>query len=648
MRQPAWVSTPVRRARDLAAYLSLPSDWFLIPLAAVIGAMGGAVAFGFEALVEFSGEFFYGFVHESGHPAARVAVLLVLPAIGGLLVGLINSFILRKPPGHGIPEVVETVARGRDRLHARDGWAKAINSSLTIGSGGSAGVEGPIIHIGSTVGSVVAHLLGIGREHASVLIGAGAAATMAGIFNAPIAGVMFVLEVVLRDFSIKTFIPIVVASVFGTAVAQTFAHDTGAVFALTDVLGQAVEAHPFRLGEAVPYAALGLLCGLAGVALAASMRLSERLWQAAKLPRWVKPALGGLALGVLGLVFLPLPDILPGYGPPPFYGNGYTIIRGLLNPLTYDSMTTLTDTVAGGSAEGGVGIQLVRLTLPLLLAVLVCKLVGTCLTLGSGGSGGVMAPSLFLGAGLGAGLAMALQAVGFLDKSTPATYALAGMAGVIAATIHCPMTAFLMVFEITGDYRTILPIMLVATLATTSAQFLYRDSIYGAWLRERGISMGRFADMTLLRRLRVGDVPLSPAVTVGPDEPASRLVELATDYAASDFVVIESGGAGGAGGEDEPTQLGGEVEIYAGMVTADDLRSALVEREAVPLMIVAELMRTDLPTCGRGESLESVLDKFSRFEVASLAVVDDDGRVRGVMTRSRLLRQYQQALAERG
>ena len=640
-----WVRWPIRKARDLAAWGSLPSDWFLIPLAAAVGSLGGAVAYGFEALVEFSGEFFYGFVRNSAHPVAQLAVLLVLPAIGGLLVGLINSFILRRPPGHGIPEVVETVARGRDRLHARHAWAKAVTSSLTIGSGGSAGVEGPIIHIGSTVGSVVAHLLHIGREHASVLIGAGAAATMAGIFNAPIAGVMFVLEVVLRDFSLKTFIPIVVASVFGTAVAQTFAHDTGPVFALSGVLGEVVAAHPFRLGEAIPYILLGLLCGLMGVALAASMRLSERLWLATPLPRWCRPAAGGLALGVLGLVFLPLPDILPDYGPPPFYGNGYTIIRGLLNPLSF----TTTPHSPADPAVLDQGIQLVHLSLPILLAVLACKLLGTCLTLGSGGSGGVMAPSLFMGATLGAALALTLQSLGFIPQSTPALYALAGMAGVIAATVHCPMTAFLMVFEITGDYRTILPIMLVATLATTCSQFIYRDSIYGAWLRERGISMGRFADMTLLRRLRVGDLPLAPAVTVSPDEPASRLVQLATDYAASDFIVTDPATTGSLGASGEfAAGGGGDSEIYAGMVTADDLRAALVEREALPLMIVAELMRSDLPTCTRGESLESVLDKFSRFEVASLAVVDEDGRVRGVMTRSRLLRQYQQALAERG
>ena len=604
MASPARVRVRVNRWLMRAGF---PQDWFLVPLAAIIGALGGVVAAAFHYLVEASGAFFFERVGRVQFRASEWVLLVALPAIGGLAVGLIQRYIAHSPPGHGIPEVIESLARKSGYLPGKSGLLKAITSSLTIGSGGSAGVEGPIIQIGSVVGSVVGRYLRVGREHMHTLVGCGAAAGLAGIFNAPIAGFMFVLEVMLRDFSLKTFMPIVIAAVLGTAVGQALLGRDSALFMIPQFDG----GYHFMLVELAPYALLGVACGTIGVTFTLTLSASERLWHGLRWPAWwVRPALGGALLGGLGIAFVALfTHPFEGYEPPPFYGNGYPVIQELFNPHFYHTQTAA------------------HLTL-LLLTLTAVKIVGTALTLGSGGSGGIFAPSLFMGATLGGALGVGFVATGLLGPdASPAPYALAGMAGMIAATAHCPLTAFLLVFEITRDYRLILPVMIVAILATLVSQRVQRDSIYVAILREQGIRMGTLADMTLLRRLSVSIVPLTPAVLVEPEDPAQKLIDLASEYAATDFAVID--------GQDR----------YVGMVVGEDVRTTLLQREALPLLIVGELMRRDLPTVTREETLELTLEKFARHDVASLPVVDTEGRVKGLVTRSRLMRAYQQALS---
>jgi CIC family chloride channel protein len=604
--------------RMLAAWNPrLPRDWWLIPLAAVIGTAAGLTAVGFDLLVRFSERFFFGTVAgQIGEGPWRLGLLVLLPAVGGLLVGVIRYATHGREGGPGIPMVVEALARHRGVLSIRGGLYKALLAAITIGSGGSAGVEGPILQLGSTVGSSVGRAVRLSREHLATLLGCGAAAATAAIFNAPIAGVIFVLEVVLRDFTHRTFIPIVVASVFGTAVAQGVLGRDEAIFDLPD----AMMGYDFAALELAPYAALGLLCGLIGVLLALTLRGSEAMWGKVPVPLWARPALGGLALGGLGLAFVFVaPDMVPAYEPPAIFGNGYPVIEALLNPASYAPEL---------AAAGDEPVAHAALSLLILLAG--CKLLGTALTIGSGGAGGVIAPSLMLGATAGGALALALQQTGWFPGQSPASYALAGMAGVIAAVAHCPLTAFLLVFEITQDYKVVLPMMLVAILATSVSQLLVRESIYQVWLRRRGVRVGYLVDMTLLRRMDVGQVPLVEAALVAADDPAQRLLDLAEDYAAQDFVVID------------------EAERYQAMVVGDDVRQTLLQREAIPLMIVGELARTGLPTVVPGETLDTILDKFADHDVASLAVLDADQRVLGLVTRSAVLRVYQHELERRG
>jgi len=593
-----------------------PADFVLLPVAALIGALGGVVAAGFDAMLNFSKHFFFDPFAETGFTGYHAVWLIVLPTSGGLIMGLIQHFVLRAKSGHGVPEIVEAVTRKRGEMPLRMGVSTVINSSLTIGSGGSAGVEGPIIKVGSVIGSLASKYLHVGTEYRHVLIGCGAASGMAAIFNAPIAAVIFVLEVILRDFSLKTFMPIIVASVFGTAVTQAILGENVTVFRVP----QHLHEYEFSILEMGHYALLGLLCAAVGVVFIKALISADRLSERSRIPLWALPAVGGVLLGLMGIGFTYLFDQpAPHHEAPLFFGNGYPVIEALFVDASYHG--------AGMTSAGGEIIHM-NATLAVLAACVAFKIVGTACTLGSGGSGGILAPSLFIGAALGGLFASAAMKLGLMPiaTATPATYALAGMAGLLAATAHCPLTAFLLIFELTQDYKVILPVMIVATLATVGSQFLHSDSIYTHRLRQMGIRFGAYSDMTLLSRLNVGDVPLAPAVTVHPSDPVQRLLDLAEQYAVTDYAVVDDHGC------------------YTGMVVGEDVKTTLMEREAIPLMIVGEVMRTDLPTATADQSLDVVLDKFSNHEVSSLAVTDESQKVSGMITRSRLMRRYRQAI----
>ena len=293
---------------------------------------------------------------------------------------------------------------------------------------------------------------------------------------------------------------------------------------------------------------------------------------------------------------------------PPFYSNGYPVIRSLLNLEYYENKAAVVLFVG-------------------LVALCGLKGVATCLTIGSGGSGGVFAPSLMLGACVGGAFGTVVEALDLAPHATPAHYALVGMAALVAATTHAPLTAILIVYEITRSYEIILPVMLAAVVSTIVSQLISRQSIYTIKLLRRGVRMGGLSDLTILRRLAVEDVGLAPAVLVHPDDSAQRLLELSEEHTASDFVVVD------------------DRDHYVGMVTGEDLRSALVYREAIPLLQVNELQRSDLPVVTLDETLDIVLDKFSRHDVHSLPVLDESGNVLGLITRSRLMRKYHSSLS---
>lgn len=608
------------RVRLLLAKDSLP-----IMIGAVVGVITGTGAVGFDwalrKLEEFSRE-----LHVGNGPGGAATWLILSPVLGMFLTGVIVQLFASEAKGHGVPQVMEALIKRGGVIRLKIGIVKVFASILTVGSGGSAGTEGPIVQIGAVAGSAVGQKLRANRELMMTLVGCGSAAGISSIFNAPIAGVFFVLEILLRDFSIKTFGPIVVSSVFSAATTQSLLGKNQAIFTTEGPfqLHEApLELHmaQFHLVELPSFLLLGAICGLVAVAFNRALHLFEDLYERFKIPSMLKPATGAVLLGVLGIATVQLAQHFHATGEsaqiPAIYGNGYDTIRLLLDPKTY-----------AGGVENQIPIAVV-----FLLALLVLKILATCFTLASGGSGGVFAPSLLLGAVVGAVLGHILNSLHLIPEgSNPASYALVGMAAVLAASMHAPLTAMLLLFELTRNFYVILPIMLAAILATALSQLIDRDSIYTAKLRREGVLLGGSRDLTLLRKVAVSSVtrtPLPPE-SIYASDPLSKLITLHANYNVPDFPVVDQAGK------------------YIGMVTGADIRMALIDREAIPLLLVAELLRPDLPTITVDESLDSVLDKFATHEVASLCLVDpaSPDRPLALISRSKVMRRYQEVLEQ--
>jgi CIC family chloride channel protein len=603
-QRPAQPGPPL--LRRLANRLGLQRDWHLIIVAAGIGSITALGAIAFIAVLHALEDWMQGMA------SGGLWWVGLAPAVGALGTALLVHFFAREARGHGVPEVMMALYRRGGVIRARVALFKALASISTIASGGSAGAEGPIVQIGSALGSGLARLLRVPKDQVPTLLGCGAAAGIASVFNAPIAGVFFVLEILLRDFSVRTFTPIVVASVFSTAVTQAYYGQNDAIFAVSGALS----GYEFSFPELPAYVVLGLVCALAAVGFTRSLYWVEDRYDGMKrVHPIVKPVTGALVLGGLGVVWM-MAAGSTGSNVPAFFGNGYGTIRELLLPETY--------------AADGAGVAGVRVTIVFLGLLALAKVVATCLTLGSGGSGGVFAPSLFLGAAVGACFGTVLDRAGVIPEGgSPAAYALVGMAAVVAGTTHAPLTAILILFELTRDVYVLLPIMLAAVIATVGAQVVMRDSIYSLKLRRRGVMVGTSADLSVLRRLTASSVAPVQAVELHPDEPLAKLSELRGHEHITDFVVTDAQGR------------------YAGMVTAADLRAALQDPEAIPYLLVEELVRRDLPTIHPDEPLDLVMQMFATHDVNSLALVDDrreGSPVIGLITRGRLLERYQREL----
>lgn len=578
--------------------LGFKEEYFLVLVSILIGAATGLFAHLFYFLIEYTRGRAYGGEESAGLFNGHVWMLVLLPAVGAAAVGLITYYFASEAKGHGVPEVMDAMYRKGGVIRGRVAGAKAVASALTIGSGGSAGTEGPIIQIGAAIGSWLGGFFGIPRRQMGVVVACGVSAGIAAIFNAPIAGVLFALEIFLKDFSFRTFSPVVFSSVISCSIIHALSEKDVAIFTFA---GSGDFSYVFDGFELPLYLVLGVLCALTAVLFIRCLYYMEDLTDRINIPDPLKPVMGAVGLGLSGIVFVTFSGDV---AMPEFFGNGYPAIQHMLGPgILHDSITAM-----------------------FLLCGL--KLLATCLTLGSGGSGGVFAPSLLMGASLGAGFGVFLHHLGWIDESSVTAYALVGMGALVAGTTHAPLMAIVMLYEITRQPKVILPVMFAAIVATFVAQKLLPDSIYTLKLRRRGVQVGSITDLTILRRITVDDVEHSPVPFVHADDPLQNLIDLAGETDAVDFVVIDHEG------------------VYQGLVTGSDIRMALLQPEAVSLLVVGELLRSGVPTVNSDETLDRVLDKFARRQVESLPIASstDETRIEGLITRRAVMTRYHEEL----
>jgi chloride channel protein, CIC family len=566
--------------RGFADWLRVSSTG-LLPLALLVGAGAGGGAVLFRYLILWFTELFTGRSDFSGaghvasphFPGLGVFFVVLVPVIGGLIYGPIVDRFAKEARGHGVPEVMLAVAERGGRIRPAVAAVKALASALCIGSGGSVGREGPIVQIGSALGSSAGQLLHLPETRLRLLVACGAAGGIAATFNAPIAGVFFALELILRDFAVESFGAVVLASVMASVIGRS-AFGNHPFLALPTF-------HVVSPAEFGLYAVLGLVTALAGVAFTRVLYGIEDLFD--WLWRWSeawRPAAGGV---LLGLVLLALPEM---------YGVGYPVL------------------------ERAVTAHYVAWFLLVLFAA---KVATTSLTIGIGGSGGVFAPSLFMGATLGTAYGIGVHHL-FPGATAPAgAYGLVAMGGVFAGAARAPITAVLIVFELTGEYQIVLPLMVTVVVAASASALVSRDTIYTLKLRRRGIDIRQGRQANLMELLTVADAmgpvpsPISISDTIG------QVIDRLAGEHADALPVVD------------------DTASYRGTVTAKEVEAAaranLIDATAGELVHGAEYLVA-------GQSLESALGTLVAHEQSGLPVVGDGGQLVGWLTHRDVLGAY--------
>jgi len=555
-------------------------------LAVFVGLAGGFGAVGFRYLINFFQSLAYG---SDGNLLDIVRSIpwywrILIPTLGGLVVGPLVYFFAREAKGHGVPEVMEAVALKSGLIRKRLVVIKSLASAICIGTGGSVGREGPIVQIGSAIGSTIGQILKVSADRMRTLVGCGAAAGIAATFNAPIAGSMFALEIILGDFGLATFSPIVISSVIATAVSRHFLGDAPAFIVPAYEL---VSTWEFPL-----YVLLGLFCALVAVTFTKTLYRMEDFFDGLKFPEYLKAVIGGVILGGISLLF---PQIL---------GVGY----------------------------GAIDLSLAQSYAWWLMLVLVlCKILATSITIGSGGSGGIFAPSLFVGAMAGGFFGAIVH--NFLPSVTasPGAYSIVGMGAVVSATTHGPLTALLMLFEMTGDYKIILPLMITCIISNIVGRQFLKESIYTLKLTRRGINLEEGKEVNVLKSIKVNEVMNTDVETITEALGLERLAEIISKSKYNSFPVVSDGNK------------------LTGILSYFDYNEAIFDEHLKGLVVAKDIATLDVVTISTDDNLYNALEKITFKDFAILPVVstDDSAQLVGVLTRRDIMGAYNKAVIKK-
>ncbi|HAK38060.1 MAG TPA: voltage-gated Cl-channel protein, partial [Nitrospina sp.] len=563
-------------------------DQNMLILAALLGFLAGFASTFFRWMIEFFGSVFSvkGFSMTGIPPQMYPFLLPLMPMVGGCFIGLICKFFPNAVKENGVHKVMYAVALNDGKVRKRTITSCAVTSSITIGSGGSAGREGPTVQIGAAVGSTLGQWLHLSTERVRVLVGCGAAAGIAASFNAPLAGVLFALEIVLGDFTIHTFSPIIIASVIGTV--------TGRALEGNEVTFDVPVHELVHPTEIIFYLALGMLCGAVARLFTFIYFYAQQIFEEKiNIPDYFKPALGGFIVGMISIF---LPQIL---------GNGYDYMEQALT----------------GQMFWGLAFLLVFM-----------KIMCTSITLGSGGMGGVFAPSLFIGAMLGTAFGSTIHGVFPTLTASAETYSVVGMGAVAGAVMQAPLTNILMLFELTNDYTLILPIMVSCIASSYTYQRFTKHSIYVQYLLNKGINIRHGREVSIMNSIKVRDVMNTEFTTIAQEMPFRKILETISYSKNFYFPVLDNKGD------------------MTGILSFSDIREMMFEEQLGDLLVAGELATHKVLALTPEQNLNEAMELFTQLDVDQLPVVrhDDKVKVIGMITRGDVMASYNREILVTG
>ena len=568
---------------------------FTLILAVMVGLCSAFAALILKTLIHA----IQHFLTENFHINGANYLYLLYPVVGIFLAGLFIRYVVRDDIGHGVTKILYAISRKQARIRSHNMYSSVVASSITIGFGGSVGAEAPIVLTGSAIGSNLGRLFRVDARTMMLLVGCGAAGAVSGIFKAPIAGLVFTIEVLLIDLTMSSLMPLLISSVTAATVSYIC---TG-----TDSMFHFTMANSFTM-QRIPYVMmLGIACGLVSLYFSSTMNRLEDIFRRFKNP-YMKLLIGGVTLSLLIFLF------------PSLYGEGYDTIELLLNGK---------DTLEWDAAmDNSFFYEHSRMLLVYLALVVLFKVFATTATNGGGGCGGIFAPSLFLGCITGFVFSHLANQMGISVYLPENNFALFGMAGLMSGVMHAPLTGIFLIAELTGGYDLFLPLMITSVFSYLTIRVFQSHSIYSMRLAKKGELLTHHKDQSILTLMRTENVIERDFKPTTVDMELGRLTTVISDSRRNLFPVLNKDNR------------------LVGVVQLDDVRHYMFRSELYRRYTVDKFMREPAARISVNDAMDVVMRKFDATHAWNLPVEDEDGRYLGFVSRSKIFNEYRRLMLD--
>lgn len=573
-------------------YEHISEKQFMMILSLPTGFLAGLSAIIIKKLAHWIRDYFYNIATTDNN---YDLLFFILPTIGIFLTILACRYVIKRDVGHGIPGILYAIQKNKGAVKPYNTFASIITSSLTVGFGGSVGLEGPSVSTGSAIGSNIGQLLRLNQKNIVVLIGMGCAASLASIFQAPITGIIFAIEVFMIDISMASLVPIMVSSFVAILTSYFF---LGRAFEYTITTSTA-----FIPSNSLFYVGLGIFVGLMSAYFMYVYFRVDKRFKRIKSP-WMRFALGSAGLGILIFIF------------PALYGEGYEAINAALNA---DTSILFANTFLSIFHDN------TWIILLLLLIIILFKAFATSFTFAAGGVGGTFAPALFIGSFSGMLFAMFFNTLG-LGELNVTNFALVGMGGVIAGMLHAPLTGIFLIAEITNGYSLMVPLMIVTALSYAINRMFFKDSIYTKAVSEKGVKVSHNKDVSILNMMNINKLIETNFLTVHPEQTLRELLPVISSSTRNIFPVIDNEGN------------------LKGHVLFDSIRKIIFEPSQYDTLIEDIMLFPDYLITTE-DSAQEVVKKFERSGNYNIVVVDGK-KYLGYISRAQMFTTYQTTLKE--